>query len=100
MMITAQTAMDIALAYREVDTAEKLIADIKETIARREQPDIRDSFGRLTGGLELGVPSSGNSRRCFMVDWALALPIMEAHVAKQKALIFALSEKAGAELAS
>lgn len=98
MTITAQTAMDIALAHREAETAEKLLADIRKTMSRHEQPDIRDAFGRLTGGLELGVPSGQGSRRCFNVDWALAQPILEAHIAKQRALISALSEKARSEL--
>lgn len=98
MTITAQTAMDIALAHREVETAEKLLADIKDTMKRHEQPDIRDVFGRRQGGLQLGVPSGETSQRLFMVDWALALPIIEAHIAKQRALISALSEKARSEL--
>lgn len=98
MPITKDTALKIAMAYQEVETAEKLLADIKEAISRREQPDIRDSFGRLRGGLELAVPSSGNSRRLFNVQWELAMPIVEAHVAQQRAIITALSETAKTEL--
>lgn len=98
MPITKDTALKIAMAYQEVETAEKLLADIKEAISRREQPDIRDSFGRLRGGLELDVPSSGNSRRLFNVQWELAMPIVEAHVAQQRAIITALSETAKTEL--
>lgn len=100
MIITAQTAMDIALAHREVETAEKLVSEIKEVLARHEQPDIRDAFGRRQGGLQLGVPSGSSSHRLFNLDWELALPIIETHIAKQRALIAALSEKARAELGS
>lgn len=97
-MITKQTAMEIALAYREVETAEKLLADLKEARARHSAPDIRDAFGRLQNGLQLGVPSGENSHRLFNVPWTLAEPIIQAHIANQRAIIAALSEKASAEL--
>lgn len=97
-MIKCETATQIALAYREIETAEKLLAEIGETIARREAPDIRDVFGRLTDGLQLGVPSGANSQRLFNVPWSLARPIIETHIAHQKAKIATLCEKARAEL--
>ncbi len=90
-MISKQTAMDIAMAYREIETAETLLAEIKE-VARGDQ-DIRDAFGRRQTGLQLGVPSGNNSHRLFNVPWSLAKPIMEAHVAQQRAIIEALSKK-------
>jgi hypothetical protein len=97
-MITNETATDIALAYREIGVAEKLLADIVKSIERHEEPDIRDAFGRRAGGLELGVPNSNNGSRLFNVQWSLAKPIIEAHIAQQKAKISALSEKARSEL--
>lgn len=97
-MITKKTAMDIALAYREVETAEKLLADIKEARERRGAPDIRDAFGRLQDGLQLGVPSGDSSHRLFHVPWSLAGPIIEAHIASQRAVIAALCETAASEL--
>jgi hypothetical protein len=45
-MISKETAMAIAYAYREVETAEKLLAEITEKMARHDAPDIRDDFGR------------------------------------------------------
>src|SRR3546814_12393938 len=97
-MIASETARAIAFAYREVEVAEKLLAEISETISRCTAPDIRDSFGRQVGGLELGVPSGNNGRRLFNVPWELARPVIEAHVAQQKAIIAALSVKARIEL--
>ena len=97
-MIEFETAQAIAFAYREVSTAEKLLAEINETVRRRAAPDIRDAFGRHVGGLELGVPSGDNSRRLFNVPWELARVIIEAHIAQQKSIIAALSEKARIEL--
>lgn len=93
-----ETAKAIALAYREVEVGESLLAEIRDTISRREAPDIRDAFGRQVRGLELGVPSGNSGHRLFNVDWALAQPIIEAHIAHQKSIIAALSEKARAEI--
>lgn len=90
--------MDIALAYREVETAEKLLAEITDEVKRGEAPDIRDAFGRQRDGLELGVPCGGQGHRLFRVPWSLAKPIIEAHIAQQKSIIAALSEKARSEI--
>lgn len=98
MEISKQTAMDIALAWREVETAEKLLEDIRKTRDSFTAPDIRDSFGRAARGLELGVPASETSRRCFNVEWALAEPILEAHIAAMKAKVHIHTEKARIEI--
>lgn len=97
-LVTKNTAMDIALAYREVETAEKLLAEITDALNRRDIPDIRDAFGRLHGGLELGVPSGQGGHRIFNVPWRLAKPIIETHIAHHRAIIATLSEKARAEI--
>jgi hypothetical protein len=97
-VLSKQTAMDVALAYREVETAEALLADLKEAHSRRTAPDIRDAFGRRQDGLQLGVPSGENSQRLFNAPWSIAEPIIEAHIAHQRAIIKALSIKAAEEL--
>ncbi len=97
-MISRETALDIATAHREIEVAEKLLADITESLSRREQPDIRDAFGRRQGGLQLGVPSGENGHRLFNVEWSLAKPVIEAHIANQRARVAAMNEKARAEL--
>lgn len=98
--ISKDTAMDIALAYREVETAETLLADIlkglKETHDR--MPDIRDAFGRRQAGLQLGVPSSETSRQLFQVPWTLCKPIIEAHIAHHRTRIELLTAKAREEM--
>jgi hypothetical protein len=98
-MIAYDTAVAIAYAYREVETAEKLLAEIAETMkGGHSQTDIRDAFGRRQDGLQLGVPSGSNGHRLFNVPWSLAMPVIEAHIAGQKAIITALGEKARIEL--
>lgn len=99
-MITAETATSIAYAYREIETAEKLLAEITNEFTQRlkQPPDIRDAFGRRQEGLQLGVPSGVNGHRLFNVPWTLAKPVIEAHIANQKAIVTALCEKARTEL--
>lgn len=98
-MITKQVAMDIALAYREIETAQTLLDEIRTARKSRTIPDLRDTFGRQHDGLELGVPSGKNGHRLFNVPWALAEPIIEAHIAAQRAIIHARSLQAAAEIA-
>lgn len=96
--ISRETAMNIALAYREVEAAEKLLVDVRQAIDRASGQDIRDVFGRRQDGLQLGVPSGENSHRCFHVPYNLAIPIIETHIATQRALITTLSAQAEAEM--
>lgn len=97
-MITKETATDIALAYRECETAEKLLADVKDALSRREMPDLRDAFGRPQGGLQLGIPSGESAHRCFNVPYDLVVPVLETHIAHHRARISVLCEKARVEL--
>ncbi len=98
--ISKQTAMDIALAYREVEAAEGLLKDVREALDRTARSDIRDAFGRVQHGLQLGVPSGDNGHRLFNVPFTLAAPVIEAHIAAQRALIATLTEKAKIEIAA
>lgn len=99
-LISMETARDIALAYREVASAEKLLADVQAAIDRFSPKDLRDAFGRKVGGLTLGVPTGENAHQCFNVPYNLAIPIIETHIATQKALIATLTLKALAETAA
>lgn len=96
-MITAKTAMDIALAYREIDTAEKLLADVLDAKERYSAPDIRDAFGRRQDGLQLGVPSGQNGHRLFNVPWSIVQPVIELHIAHHRARIATLNAIAAEE---
>ncbi|MBZ9759449.1 hypothetical protein LB553_00920 [Mesorhizobium sp. CA8] len=97
-MISKETATDIAYAYREIETAEKLLTDIAATMDKSSHVDIRDAFGRRADGLQLGIPTSDTGRTLYQVPWPLARPIIEAHIAAKKAALSALNEKARFEL--
>lgn len=99
MTISQGTATDIALAYREIDAAEKLREDVAAAIDRFSGKDLRDVFGRRVDGLTLGVPSGENARQCFNLPHSVALPIIDAHIAQCRAKIVALTETAKAEIA-
>lgn len=93
-MISKETATDLAMTYREIETAEKLLEEVLKSQPWREMPDIRDAFGRRVDGLQLGVPTGETGQRLFTVPWALCKPIIESHIASKRALISALNEKA------
>jgi hypothetical protein len=97
-MITKETAYGIASAYQEIEAAEGLLKDIiGEWHSRDEAPDIRDGFGRRQKCLQLGVPSGLGGHRLFQVQWDLARPMIEAHIAQTKARLSALNIKAMVE---
>lgn len=97
-MITFQTAYDIANAHQEIERAENLLKETQEALSRRQQPDIRDAFGRRHGGLQLGVPSGENSQRLYQVEWNLCVPVLKAHIGSMQAKLSALNELARIEL--
>ncbi|HCB75150.1 MAG TPA: hypothetical protein DEP91_03110 [Sphingomonas bacterium] len=98
-IITKDTATGIALAYREIEAAEKLRADVTAAIDRFSGQDLRDVFGRRVDGLTLGVPSGDNARQCFTLPHSVALPVIDAHIAHCRDKIVALTETAKAEIA-
>ena len=100
MAISRETAYDIACAYREIERVEELLSKVEDAISRYEDVDIRDDFGRKAGGLQLGIPSGASSTTLFNVPWSLARPVIQTHIAEQKAQLAALNEKAIAEARS
>lgn len=97
-MITSETARQIALAYREVETAKKLLDDVREAMDTHSPTDIRDVFGRRQVGLQLGVPSGRDGHRLFDVPYSLAVPVIGTHIAHHQARIAVLSEQALIEM--
>ncbi len=98
--LTRETVTDMAVIFRDLEAAEKLLADVRLAITQLEQGDIRDVFGRRTTSLELGVPSGDNSRRILQVPYPMAIPMIEATIAAHHARLKMLESKARAELSS
>lgn len=102
--ISKNTAIQIALAYQEVERGEGLLADVKSAIEARKDDftdkdrDLRDVFGHQHRALQIGIPSGSNGHRLMGVSYDLAVPVIEAHIANQRAQISALSALAKAEL--
>jgi hypothetical protein len=96
-VITRETANQIALAWREIEAGEALLAEVRGALDKREITDIRDVFGRRHRELELGVPSGPSAHRLFNVPFTLAIPVIEAHIAHHRAMVATLSEKAKSE---
>lgn len=97
-MISKETSTDIAVSYKEIEVAEKLLADVRTAIDSVRQVDIRDAFGRPRHSLELGIPSGDNARRLLHVPYQLAIPIIEATIAQHRAKLSLLNERARIEL--
>jgi len=97
-MISQETATDIAVLYREIEVAEKLLADVHAALDDMEKTDIRDTFGKRVRALQLGIPSSPSAHRILQVPYELAVPVIEATIASHRARLKALGEKAKAEI--
>ncbi|ALH82939.1 hypothetical protein [Sphingopyxis macrogoltabida] len=97
-MLTSETAYRIAVAYKEIESGEQLLTDVKAAMEKVAAVDIRDAFGRPVRRIEMGIPSGDNSRRLLHVEYDLAVPVIEAHIAQMRARLKALNEIARAEV--
>lgn len=98
MSIRQQTALDIVLAHREIETAEKLLTEVDKHLREGSIPDARDALGRPRDGLELAVPGALGETRLFNVPWSIARTVIEAHIAAQKELLAVLNNIALSEI--
>jgi len=105
-MVTQATAAEIWECYREIEAAEKLLADLDAAAKQQEgqydrrdkfEPKLSDAFGRLAR-LQLGVPSGDNSHRLYGVSAGLAVSVIKAHIANKRAELVEANEKARTEL--
>jgi hypothetical protein len=103
-IISYDLAVQIAYAHREVQTGEKLIADMREGILAAKSIDYRDTFGQRAN-IQLKVPHSSSTSgsltaQLFDIKPELALAVIEAHVAECRGRLSVLSQRAKAELES
>lgn len=103
-MITQETAALIWTAYREIEAAERLLADMKAERDKpgfeaidKTQPTLRDAFGRRRH-LQLGIPSGESGHRVFDVSPVLADSVLRAHIESKRAELAVANERARVEL--
>lgn len=97
-MIKKETAAKIWNCYSEIEKSEALINEMNERKNRGEDPNPRDPFGRQRC-LQLGVPSGESSHQIYDLQPALAIAVIEAHIAAQRAALAAANEQARHEVA-
>ena len=106
-ILSAETAVAIAVTHQEIARGEKLLGDVKVALDERNQrtpfgvtaeSDLRDVFGRRQNSLQLGIPSGKSGHQICDMSYDLAIPVIEAHIANKRSELRALSLKARAEL--
>lgn len=87
IMITKEIAMLIYNAYVEIEQAQKMIEQLRESLNEKGELDIQDNWGNRRG-LELHIPTSSSGANIRTVPPDLALGIIHRHIEdKQKELI-------------
>jgi hypothetical protein len=100
-VITKKTAERIWVAYREIESGEKLLEDMARERDRYDvdehAPTLQDAFGRARH-IQLGVPSGENSHRLFQVSPVLAESCIRAHIEHKRVDLVEANEVARMEL--
>jgi CRISPR/Cas system-associated endonuclease Cas3-HD len=108
-MIKYDTARGICNAFAEIGRSEKLLKEIEEKEEekrkwREENPfDAKEYVEKETryyndGLIQMTIPSSPSSGACYRIETELGKAILVAHIAKQKAMLVSLNERARLEL--
>jgi hypothetical protein len=100
-MITEKTIQRIWSCQREIRVGGELLSEM-ERIAKNINNDenaerIKDAFGRERD-LQLGIPCGENGHRLLNVSPALAISIINVHIANKKAELVEANEQARIEL--
>lgn len=101
-MISKETAELIWNCYREIEAAEKLVADIQKISEANDSrdknsPTLRDAFGRRQY-LQIGIPIGGSGHRLYDVHPSLAESVILSHAAHKRGELAELQERARIEL--
>jgi hypothetical protein len=92
--ITIETAAAIWKAHREIDTATKMLGELRDKKKWGDDPNPLDAFGRRKP-YTLGIPHGDNGHQLVDLSPELALHIIEAHIShKQTALVEACARAA------
>jgi demethoxyubiquinone hydroxylase (CLK1/Coq7/Cat5 family) len=84
-MITKETAVKIWHCYNEIESAEKILTDLAESLKKSpdEAPTLSNAFGERCG-LQLGVPSGNAGQRIFGVNTEMGVKVIEQHIQDKK----------------
>jgi hypothetical protein len=96
-VITMDTAANIWKAHREIETAAKMLAELRDKKKWGEDPNPLDAFGRRKP-YTLGVPNGDNSHQLIGLSPELALHIIEAHITRKRAELVEACTRAALEL--
>lgn len=77
-VISKQTAYRIWTAHNQIETADKLLADIRETLQHGGDPTPDEPHNRHRRGYTLGVPH-GSGERVLGVSPKLAAEVIDAY---------------------
>lgn len=95
--ITMETAASVWKAHREIETATKLLAELRDKKKFGDDPNPLDAFGRHRP-YTLGVPHGGNGHQLVDLSPELALHIIEAHITRKQTELVEACVRAALEL--
>jgi hypothetical protein len=82
-MITKDIARLIHNCYTEIECGNKMIEELKKSVNENGEFELKDNWGN-SAGLELRIPSSGNSWSIKRVPFHLALDVIKEHINNQE----------------
>ena len=96
-LITMEAAAAIWKAHREIETAKKLLADLRDKKSNREDPTPIDAFGRRSA-YQFGMPHGDSGHMLLDVSPELALHVIEAHITRKQLELVEHCARAALEL--
>lgn len=100
-MISVETIKEMGRVYREIESGEKLLAQIDEELKKeKELPDFYGNMKTNARKCQLGWPgiTDNSSFRIFQVEPRIARSVVVAHLADQRAMLVKLNELARLEI--
>ncbi len=86
-IINKETAMQVYNIYSQIETCDKLIADLEKFIKECEGkvPDVIDESYKTFGSISIAIPYfaggkfQSNGARIFNINYSLALKVIKSH---------------------
>lgn len=96
-IISMETAANIWKAHREVQTATKMLAELRDKKKWGDDPNPLDAFGRRKP-YTLGIPHGDTGHQLVDLSPELALHIIEAHITRKQTELVEACTRASLEL--